>query len=252
MAILEHPNISTLKPEPTQVLLQQALRDHPSKIVELSSNGYHIRRMPSSYPPKFLPYNSFEQVNDDGLSFWDERTIYVEPHLRDLCKTPAKVAHWLREYGQLKKKWLPIQAVHTLYNSCAFVVLSGNVTHEDVWTKWRAAEKPDNWKIMTKVEHTKRTAEYVALLEKQKPKSKSKHQLNDPTLPAIARPAAHAPNVEIVPGNKENTERPKNKRKRNRKKGDKADTHVEQAENNSTNAATDEAQNDEPRRKRRA
>jgi hypothetical protein len=242
----------SLKPQATHGLLQQALREHPSKILELSSNGYHIRRIPSSYPPKFLPHNSFEQVNDDGLSFWDQRTIYVEPHLRDLCKTPAKVAHWLREHGQLKQKWLPIQAVYTLHNSCAFIVLSGNITHADVWSKWRAAEKPDNWKILTKVEHSKRTAEYVALLEKQNPRSKGKHQLDDPVLPAIAKPAVLALNVEVVPAYSENTERPKNKRKRNRKKGDKTDAQVGEVETNNTTVAADEAQNDEPRRKRRA
>jgi hypothetical protein len=170
-AILENDHIATLKPEATQVLLQQALREHPSSFLELASSGYHVRRTPSSYPPKYLPHNSFEQVNDDGLSFWDQRTIYVEPHLRTLCQTSAKVAYWLKEHGQLKPKWLPIQAVHMLYNSCAFVVLSGNVMHEDAWSKWRAAEKPDGWKIMTKVEHTKRTAEYIALLEKRNPKS---------------------------------------------------------------------------------
>ncbi|EAT76991.2 hypothetical protein SNOG_15616 [Parastagonospora nodorum SN15] len=231
---------------------EEALREHPSKILELSSNGYHIRRIPSSYPPKFLPHNSFEQVNDDGLSFWDQRTIYVEPHLRDLCKTPARVAHWLREHGQLKQKWLPIQAVYTLHNSCAFIVLSGNITHADVWSKWRAAEKPDNWKILTKVEHSKRTAEYVALLEKQNPRSKGKHQLDDPVLPAIAKPAVLALNVEVVPAYSENIERPKNKRKRNRKKGDKTDAQVGEVETNNTTVAADEAQNDEPRPKRRA
>lgn len=38
--------------------------------------------------------------------------------------------------------------------------------HQDVWNKWRASEKPDDWKIMTKVENIKRTEEYVALLSK--------------------------------------------------------------------------------------
>jgi hypothetical protein len=113
-------------------------------------------------------------------------------------------------------------------------------------------ENPDGWKIMTKVEHTKRTAEYVALLEKVNPKSKGKHEIDDPALPVIARPAALALNVEIVPGYKDNMERPKIKRKRNRKKGDKTDAQVEHIEANNTNATADEAQDDGPRRKRRA
>jgi hypothetical protein len=113
-------------------------------------------------------------VNDDGLSFWDQRTIYVEPHTRDLCKTPAKVAHWLQEHGKMRDKWLPIQAVKTIYNSCAFVILSGNVTHEGMWQKWRDLDKPEYWKIMTKVEHTKRTDEYLALLAIDNPKMKKR------------------------------------------------------------------------------
>lgn len=90
--------------------------------------------------------------------------MYVEPHTRDLCKTPAKVAYWLKEHCNLHQKWQPIQAVQTLYNSCAFVILSGNITH-GYWAKWR---KPGFWKVMTKIEHTERTNEYVALLEKEK------------------------------------------------------------------------------------
>jgi hypothetical protein len=256
-AILEHPNISTLKPEATQVLLQQALQEHPSALLELAGSGYHVRRKPSSYPPKFLPHDSFNQVNDDGLSFWDQRTLYVEPHLRNLCQTPAKLAYWLKEHGQLRPKWLPIQAVHMLYNSCAFVVLSSSVMHESTWSKWRAAEKPDNWKIMTKVEHTKRTAEYFALLDKQNTRGMRKGKVNDAAKPvlastAIARPAALALDVEIVSEYAEATEQPKKKRKRNRRKGDKEDDNVEHVEANSSNATAGTAQGDESRRKRRA
>lgn len=162
-AILEHSNIATLKPEANQIFLRQALQEVPSQILELSTNESYVRRRPTTYPAAFVPTNSFQVVNDDGISFWDQRTIYVEPHIRNLCKTPAKVAHWLKENGQLRAKWLPVQAVHTLYNSCAFVVLSGNVTHEDLWKKWRATEKPENWKVMTKMENLKRTEEYIAL-----------------------------------------------------------------------------------------
>jgi len=158
-------------------------------MLELSSNGYHVRRKPSLYPPKYLPHNSFEVTDDDGLAFWDQRTIYVEPHLRNICPTPAKVAYWLAEHGELRPKWLPIQAVHTLWNSCAFVVLSGSVMHDDVWQKWRAADKPEGWKITTKVEHTKRTAEYVALLKAENPRGMRKNVVDESELPPIARPA---------------------------------------------------------------
>lgn len=251
-AILEHPNISSLKPVATQVLLQQALRDHPSDMLELESNGYHIRRTPSTYPPKFLPHNSFKQVNDDGLSFWDQRTIYVEPHLRNICQTPAKLAYWLKKHGQMRSKWLPVQAVHTLWNSCAFVVLSGTVVQEDIWSKWRAAQKPDDWKILTKLEHTRRTAEYVALLQKQNPRGMRTAKLDDTTSPAIARPAVLALDVEVTPNYAEAIERPKNKRKRNRRKGNKEHENAEINPANNSNTAADAAQDDEPSTKRRA
>ncbi|KAF1851736.1 uncharacterized protein K460DRAFT_362481 [Cucurbitaria berberidis CBS 394.84] len=246
-AILEHPNISSMKPEASQVLLQQALHNHPSTIIEISQNGYYVRRIPSSYPPTFLPENSFEVVDDDGLRFWDQRTIYIEPHLRNLCQTPAKVAHWLQAHGQLRPKWLPLQAVHMLWNSCAFVVLSGSVIHDDIWSKWRAAEKPENWKIMTKVEHSKRTAEYVALLEKQNIKGMRKSQLDDSKLPAIARPAVFPIDVEIVPT--EYLAAPKDKRKRRKRKGAKSSLPTNNTE---TNLPVQEAEDDEPSRKRRA
>ncbi|KAJ4991108.1 hypothetical protein SVAN01_03458 [Stagonosporopsis vannaccii] len=189
-AILEHPNISKMKPEATQILLKQALREDSSNFLELSHNQYYVRRRQSTNPLPFVPSNSFEIVNDDGLSFWDQRTIYVEPHLRNICPTPARVAQWLAEHGQLKQKWLPIQAVHTLWNSCAFVVLSGSVMHEGTWNKWRGAAKPQDWKIMTKVEHTKRTAEYMALLEKENPRGMRRVSEDASHLPPIARPAA--------------------------------------------------------------
>ncbi|KAH7398833.1 hypothetical protein DE146DRAFT_507569 [Phaeosphaeria sp. MPI-PUGE-AT-0046c] len=246
-ALLEHPTISSLKPEPTQVLLQQAIRERHSPLLDLASNGYHVRRRPSTYPPKFLPRGSLEQVDDDGLSFWDQRTIYVEPHLRNICQTPAKVAHWLKEHGQMRSKWLPVQAVHTLYNSCAFVVLSGNVMHEDVWSNWRSTNKPDDWRIMTKVEHTKRTAEYVALLAARNPNKMRKSKPEDANIPAIARPAVLPMNVDIGVGHAETTDRPKNKRKRNRRKADKDQSLVKDAEADTTN----EAPCSEPRTKRR-
>ncbi|KAF2873079.1 hypothetical protein BDV95DRAFT_627855 [Massariosphaeria phaeospora] len=176
-AILEHPNISTLKPVATQTLLRQAVEGHLLASFDISDNGYFVRRKPSSYPLPFIPANASDVVNDEGLSFWDQRTIYVEPHTRAFCKTPARVAHWLREHGEMKNKWLPIQAVQTLWNSCAFVILSGNVTHEDPWQKWRSLEKPEYWKIMTKMEHTKRTEEYMQLLAIDNPKPNRKRTL---------------------------------------------------------------------------
>ncbi|KAF2689354.1 hypothetical protein K458DRAFT_384005 [Lentithecium fluviatile CBS 122367] len=192
-AILEHANIASLKPEATQVLVRKAIQQHASSKLQLSENGFYVRRRSSTYPLSFIPQNSFSVVDDNGLGFWDQRTIYVEPHVRHFCKTPAKVAHWLQEHGQIKQKWLPIQAVQTLYNSCGFVVLSGNVMHEDVWKKWRSAEKPVDWKVMTKVEHTKRTNEYLELLDKSRRDLKRKHNVT--TVTEEAGTGADAPKV---------------------------------------------------------
>ncbi|KAJ4356199.1 uncharacterized protein N0V89_004229 [Didymosphaeria variabile] len=167
-AILDHPNIATLKPQATQSFLRKALQEVFSPSLELSSSGFYVRRLPSTYPAPFVPSNSFSITDDDGLSFWDQRAIYVEPHIRHMCKTPAKVAHWLKEHGGLRAKWLPVQAVRMLYNGCAFVILSGNVMHEDRWKKWRAAGKPDDWRVMTKVENLKRTQEYERLVRESR------------------------------------------------------------------------------------
>ncbi|KAF2624153.1 hypothetical protein BU25DRAFT_162395 [Macroventuria anomochaeta] len=231
-AILEHPNISKLKPEATQFLLKQALHGHPSNVLELSQNEYYVRRRPSSNPLPFVPKNSFNIVDDDGLSFWDQRTIYVEPHLRNMCPTPARVAQWLTEHGQLKPKWLPVQAVHTLWNSCAFVVLSGNVMQEGTWSKWREAGKPDDWKIMTKVEHTKRTAEYLALLEKEAVRAMRRNREETSQLPPIARPAALPMAFKPLPKDASIKVEGKKKRKRHKpsKSGDYAGQGNEQAE----------------------
>lgn len=272
-AVLEHPYIANLKPAATQILLQEALRTQPSEYLELSHNKYYVRRVPSSYPPKFLPHNSFDIVDDDGLSFWDQRTIYVEPHMRALCQTPAKVAYWLQQHGQLKSKWLPIQAIHTIWNSCAFVVFSGSVMHEDIWSKWRALEKPEDWKVMTKVEHTKRTLEYLQLLGKDNPREMRRF-VDTSNLPPIARPAALPANHEVAqtieklpaqpastPVNLETVEnmedpavQPKKKRKRNRRKDKNSNVQDEDIEDLSVDAVsiTDKAEGkSEPSRKRR-
>jgi hypothetical protein len=217
-AILSHPYISKLKPEATQILLQQALHDHSSPLLELSHTGYHVRRRSSTYPAPFVPANSFDITDDDGLAFWDQRTIYVEPHLRNICPQPARVVQWLADHGALKSKWLPVQAVHTLWNSCAFVVLSGSVMHEGTWSKWRETGKPEDWKIMTKVEHTKRTAEYCALLEKENPRGMRRVEEDVSVLPQIARPAALPvacqPLADVQSGHGEEVGGGKRKRKR--------------------------------------
>jgi hypothetical protein len=215
-ALLEHTNIATIKPRATQILLRQAMQEHTSANLQLSSNGFYVRRRPSTFPLSFIPQHAFSIVDDGGLSFWDQRTIYVEPHIRHLCKTPAKVAHWLQEHGQIKAKWLPVQAVQMLYNSCGFVVLSGSVIHEDTWKKWRSTEKPADWKIMTKVEHTKRTNEYLELLNKGRTESKRKLIAATEDEIVDTEDAGNAPGANVLKKVQLSTENKKRKRTKNR------------------------------------
>ena len=91
--------------------------------------------------------------------------------------------------------------------------------HDDVWQKWREADKPENWKIMTKVEHTKRTAEYVALLETQNPRGMRKNKINESELPAIARPAVLPMAVEIAPVAEQRPAKSKRKRRKPKRSG---------------------------------
>jgi hypothetical protein len=211
-AILEHPAVSSLKPAASHALLQQALQEYASTYIEVAGHGFFVRRNPSTYPLKFIPKGSFD-IMESGLSFWDQRTIYVEPHIRDLCKTPAKVAYWLKEHGALREKWLPIQAVQMLYNSCAFVVLSGNVTHESIWQKWRDTGKPEYWKIMTKIEHTKRTNEYLELLGIERPKtvrpSEKRAAISTPITPESGNCATEDTQNQEIPKTKRKRKRPK-------------------------------------------
>ncbi|KAF2749205.1 hypothetical protein M011DRAFT_466325 [Sporormia fimetaria CBS 119925] len=168
-AILTHPTISTLNPPPTQTLLQRALLEHPSQYLELHSETFHVRRTPSTYPLPFIPVDSFSIIDSEtNLTFWNERTIYVEPHTHELCKTPASVAYWLKVHGALREKWLPVQAVKTLCNSCALVVLSGNVGHEGMWEGWRQKGRPEWWKCLTWWEWKGRREEYVEVLRREK------------------------------------------------------------------------------------
>lgn len=149
----------------------------------------------------------------------------------------------MAEHGQLKPKWLPIQAVHTLWNSCAFIVLSGNVMHEGTWNKWREAAKPDDWKIMTKVEHTKRTAEYLALLQKENPKGMRKLVEDTSRLPPIARPAALSMAFDPLPEDSSSKIEDKKKRKRRKpaKLGHGAGGAAEQGGNPANQGAAQES-----------
>lgn len=74
---------------------------------------------------------------------------------------------------------------------------------------------------MTKVEHTKRTAEYIALLEKQNPGGMRRTKVDNSKLPPIARPAVLPMAVEVAPENLGNDGQ-QGKKKRKRRKPNKS------------------------------
>ena len=85
--------------------------------------------------------------------------------------------------------------------------------------------KPEDWKVMTKVEHTKRTAEYRALLERENPRGMRRVEEDGGVLPQIAKPAtlpvASRPLAEVESGQGGEVGGGKRKRKR-RKPGHSA------------------------------
>jgi len=120
--------------------------------------------------------------------------------------------------------------------------------HEDVWQKWRSLDKPEDWKIMTKVDHTKRTAEYIALLEKQNPGGMRKTKIDDSDLPPIARPAVLPLAAETVPVHESDEQHQQGKKKRKRRKPNKSGKPVADTE---ADAHIAEDAGDEPNTKRR-
>lgn len=104
---------------------------------------------------------------------------------------------------------------------------------------------------MTKVEHTKRTAEYVELLKKENPGGMRKQLGEVNSLPAIARPASLAMNVEVALDYAEPVGKSKSKRKRNRKKADKPDMEVDDIQDDKDDAAVG-ADDEEPAKKRQS
>lgn len=101
---------------------------------------------------------------------------------------------------------------------------------------------------MTKVEHTKRTAEYIALLEKQNPGGMRKTKVDESRVPPIARPAVLPLATETVPAYEADEEQHQGKKKRKRRKPNKSGR---QAADTEANASTAEDATDEPNTKRR-
>jgi hypothetical protein len=127
--------------------------------------------------------------------------------------------------------------------------------HEGTWNKWREAGKPDDWKIMTKVEHTKRTAEYLALVEKENPRGMRKVTRDPSQMPHIARPAVLPVAFEALPEDANVKAEGKKKRKRrkpakvndnNGNDADAAEGQVNQNKDDTLDAGMEDAPREAP------
>ncbi|KAF2810050.1 uncharacterized protein BDZ99DRAFT_476268 [Mytilinidion resinicola] len=158
--------LDRMKPYATHDIIRQALQSFPSDYVEIAQDGLHVRRKPSTYPLPFLLDEESAAIKEEeeGLSFWDSHTIYVEPSNPLLCVRPTSVAASLLKNGDLSAKLLPIQAIQVLRPSCAFVVFSGSITLSSGET-WLEKGLPKDWIVMSKEEHDGRTKEYKGLVD---------------------------------------------------------------------------------------
>ena len=110
--------------------------------------------------------------------------------------------------------------------------------HEGMWQKWRELEKPEYWKVMTKVEHTRRTQEYLDLLKEGKPWLKPKGTevmaVDKPKESTTGQGAKSLSATAPAPVTNK-------KRKRNRRKGGKSTNDSGVTGTNPTDDATDDA-----------
>ncbi|ORY00375.1 hypothetical protein BCR34DRAFT_606275 [Clohesyomyces aquaticus] len=163
--IVDHPYIDRLRPTPTEALIRRALQEKASMFLEISEDGTLVRRNPFFYPYKFTPENSFSEVDDSGVTYWHQKTVYIEPHDLTLVKNPAKFSWYLQTQVFRGDIWLPIQHILPMHKSCAFVVTTRNVVQQEAWTH---IDIPISWKVMSWVEHKKRTEEYLEILQNEK------------------------------------------------------------------------------------
>ncbi|KZF20871.1 hypothetical protein L228DRAFT_262746 [Xylona heveae TC161] len=151
-AFLESNIFARMKPTVTQMALRRSLMKLSSEgYLELSPDTYHVRRRPSTSPAR---------PNAEAMhsGFWDQKTVYVEPHVSSISLSPAKLAHHLTAASNLPSNILPIQHVDNPHRhpSYAFIMLSDDVD-ESIASDSR--HWPQDWIVMTKKDWRRRTEE---------------------------------------------------------------------------------------------
>jgi hypothetical protein len=142
----------SLKDQVTQALLRHAIQCRPRHQLpwlQTMRDSYYLRRDPLTLPPPppILSSDSLAPVEHP----WNSQMVYVEPHLTNMCRYPAKVAHWIAKHGALRGDWLPVQHVSAPHSGYAFVILSGEVESASLVDPelWRSYW-PKDWIVMTK------------------------------------------------------------------------------------------------------
>ncbi|KAF2839752.1 hypothetical protein M501DRAFT_1015842 [Patellaria atrata CBS 101060] len=177
-ALLTHSYLTTFRKIPSQVQFRQALISNLKGHSQLqhSRDGYLVRRIPGSMAQSLAGGEPDGELTKDN-KFWNARTVYIEPHLSMLCTTPAKVLWWIKKAKGFRKAYLPIQKIWSPHVAYAFVLLRKQVAECDV----RKLGWPDDWIVLSKDEHTRRTQEYITLLRTGSAESPNQGPLENPT-----------------------------------------------------------------------
>ncbi|KAH0613963.1 uncharacterized protein H6S33_005849 [Morchella sextelata] len=149
-AFIDCQYFSTIKPALSQVSLKKALIACKSDVLELSSDGYNVRRKAKG--------TLFSQNENQDLF-----TVYIEPDVPTIISNPGRAARILHE-SFLPRRYFPVQFVENTQKPWTFVTLSSVITEDDMTNKklW-----PRDWIVLTKSEWQKRDSEYQALLRAQ-------------------------------------------------------------------------------------
>ncbi|CCX33746.1 Similar to Protein pof8; acc. no. O13795 [Pyronema omphalodes CBS 100304] len=139
-AVIECPYFKEHRPALSQIIVRRAFEAIPSRVLQISQDGYHIRL--SSSTPR--------------IPIEDSHTIYVEPSVSNATtRTPGRLA--LELHKTLPAELLPVVYTTNEHRSWALLTLSAPVTQEhiDNHESW-----PQGWIVLTRTEWEKRDAMY--------------------------------------------------------------------------------------------
>ncbi|KAF8453008.1 hypothetical protein BGX38DRAFT_443559 [Terfezia claveryi] len=167
-ALLENDIFKTIKPQPTQKTLVTALQLRPSQILQVSPDGYHLRRR---HPVK-------QNVDNRPKEAWEPSTIYIEPDIRGVSACPGKVARILAENNPS----ISVEWVESGGTAWAFVIVSENVNEQQLES---CEDWPSDWIVMSKAEWRRRDGQY------QKLRESAYQQISNPTRENQRQAARH-------------------------------------------------------------